>query len=271
MKSIIDLILLHSGRYPDFEEYIPNIKEAVALVSDRPDRCIENCKALFEGLSRTFILRLDGSIDRRKIGSLDFDKQVRRAIVELQKIETTDPSPLSEMMGFIKVLQTVRNKRGDVSHGRPAPKIDESEQRLAQYILQTTEINLYYMLQVFYSQSQILHDPEYTPLIQYEDNQEFNKWLDENRDIDDIVPEAVSLSKVYFKLFRNDYLNDLSNWNFAQEYDREELINDLSEEERRLFERGDLVISNPENILNRGFPTELYDRQNNNLDEEDDE
>ena len=92
------------------------------------------------------------------------------------------------------------------------------------------------------------------PFVQYNESPNFNKWLDANRNINDMVPELIPLSKNYFELFRNDYLSELSDWNFAEKDDREETI-----------------ISNPENNLNQGFPTELYDRENNDSDDENNE
>ena len=208
MNSVIDLIRAHSSRYPDFKEYILNIEEAVANVSARPDRCIENCKALFEGMSRSIILRLDASTDRKQVEKMNFDDLVFRAINEVQKIETVSPSPLSSIMPFIKMLREIRNERGDVSHGRPAPKIDVSGRRLAEYILQVSETNLRYMLEVFYDVQGVKVEAAYAPSLLYEDNPEFNDWLDEKNG-----PRGEFLySLCLFHVYPTEYEDELEDW-----------------------------------------------------------
>ena len=208
MNSVIDLIRAHSSRYPDFEEYIPNIKEAVANVSVRPDRCIENCKALFEGISRSIILRLDASTDRKKVEKIQFCALVCTAINEVQKIETVSPSPLSSIMPFIEMLRKIRNERGDVSHGRPAPKIDVSGRRLAEYILRMSETNLHYMLEVFYDVQEIKVEAAYAPPLLYDDNPDFNNWLDERNDPRGKFPYSLCL----FLIYPTEYEDDLEDW-----------------------------------------------------------
>ena len=218
MNSVIDLIRAHSSRYPDFEEYIPNIEEAVANVSARPDRCIENCKALFEGISRSIILRLDASTDRKQVEKIQFDDLVLRAINEVQKIETVSRSPLLSIMPFIEMLRKIRNERGDVSHGRPAPKIDVSGRRLAEYILRMSETNLRYMLEVFYDVQEVKVEAAYAPPLLYEDNPDFNDWLDETNG-----PRGEFLySLCLFHMYPMDYKNGLEDWKeFRQDHEFE--------------------------------------------------
>lgn len=224
MKTVIDLIKSNSDRYPEFSEYIPNITEAVNLVNTRPDRSIENCKALFEGLSRSLILRLDKESDRKMFNRMPFEQQVTRAVVQLQRIETTTPSPISNLEPFVQMLQGIRNERGDVSHGRPAPKHDYSEQRLAEYILETTETYLKYMLLVFYDSPGIIRESTELQTIRYEDHPKFNDWLDEENG-----PRGEFLySECLFHIFPNDYKTDLEEWQERQK-EMSELVSSFIE------------------------------------------
>ena len=66
MQSVIDLINAHDTRYPEFGYYIDHMREGVSHVHTQPDRCIENCKAVFEGICKALVLRMDIT-DRKKV------------------------------------------------------------------------------------------------------------------------------------------------------------------------------------------------------------
>ena len=209
MQSIIDLIDAHSNRYPEFKEYIPLAQDAMKYVISQPDRSIEICKALFEGMSRTFILRLELNSDREAFKNMPFSEQVERAISALQRIEIVKPSPLSSIEEFIEMLRVTRNNRGDVSHGRPAPKLDKSNQLLAEYILQTSEAILRHMLHVFYERPGIISEDATDSDIDYEENQEFNNYLDDKYPLEG---SKLNYSKALHETKYEDYINQLEDW-----------------------------------------------------------
>ncbi len=214
MQSIIDLIDAHSNRYPEFKRYIPLAQDAMKYVVSQPDRSIEICKALFEGMSRTFILRLEPNFSRKALQGMRFDKQVKRAISLLQRIEIVTPSPLSSIDQFIEILREIRNNRGDVSHGRPAPKIDESNKLLAEYMLQTSEAILRHMLHVFYEQPGVIHEVATSFNVNYKDNKEFNDQLDENHPLEG----KLIYSDALFRLYPRDYEDQLGIFTEEKEF-----------------------------------------------------
>lgn len=204
MDILIKLIHDHSDSYPEFEECIPTIEEAVSHIDKRPDRAIENCKSLIEGFSRSFILRLKKGAVKGKLKKMSFTDQVESAVKNLQKIEEASSiaSPLSTIDNFIVMLRDLRNRRGEICHGRAMPKDEYSDKDLAIYIMQTTETILCYMLKIFYNASSSKEDSKDTTGFTYEQNNAFNNWLDEQYPLED---SKLIYSKALYDVASDDY------------------------------------------------------------------
>ncbi|MBI9021023.1 MAG: hypothetical protein JEZ10_07200, partial [Verrucomicrobia bacterium] len=59
MKTVVELIMLNSERHKEFEQYCAVIEMAELHKLTNPDICIESCKALVEGISKTILVNVD--------------------------------------------------------------------------------------------------------------------------------------------------------------------------------------------------------------------
>lgn len=179
-----------------------------------PDICIETCKALVEGVSKTIILSLEDGVKPDDIKDLDLSPLVKRAGKLLQQdqtiIEEGFVTRVASVAHFIGVL---RNERGDISHGKAVPKLIKSNDKLANAILQVSSGLLIYMLDTVYTklrdkrarvaQEEIEKDRAADlEQVSYADNDDFNSWLDESYPYEG----KLSYSFALFSLYYEDYL-----------------------------------------------------------------
>ena len=203
MKDLIDLINANASidRYPEFKYYLPWIEEAVENLDKHPDRTIENCKSLLEGVSKSLILRFDSKVNRARVERTPAETVIKQAVEQLSKQESDFEALKKHFEELTKCLTTIRNKRGDVSHGKATPKIDNSDQYLARFLIRQTEACLIYMLQILFDQPTILRPStlSYEPL-------DYNaKKLDRfNELLDDLHPDF-SLGRYSKALYELDY------------------------------------------------------------------
>ena len=96
-----------------------------------PDICIEACKALIEGVSKTVLEKTDNTLTRKEINKLDFYPLYKKAIKKLDEAlsnsisESENQFEMEFCNRFATVIQQlgeVRNSRSDISHGRAVPK-----------------------------------------------------------------------------------------------------------------------------------------------------
>lgn len=208
------LIIENATECPDFRYYLPLMKKAERNVTSHPDICIETCKALVEGVSKTIILSLEEGVRPEDIKDLDVSPLVKRAGKLLQQddtiIEEGFVTRVASVAHFIGVL---RNERGDISHGKAVPKVIKSNDKLANAILQVSSGLLIYMLDSYFTklkdkrartaqaelEREQAADLEQVP---YSDNQDFNSWLDENYPYEGKLNYSFAL----FSLYYEDYL-----------------------------------------------------------------
>lgn len=132
----------------------------------------------------------------------------------MKKLAEFDENINIEMINKIcSVLQTigeVRNKGGDISHGKHTPKDYVSDYKLALFIYQTTEALAFYILSSFFALN--LSFLEITP---YEDNPQFNDMLDEEVPLEGRVLWSKSLydqDYIAYKERLDEYLADVAEY-----------------------------------------------------------
>lgn len=155
------------NRYANFEDhkvyYFAIDKKITA------DNCIETCKSLIEGISKTVLSQIDvrrKSVRERfeiqELKSLDstfakmagdgedFSVLFRQAVLVLSNYHHAFQKELMNSLGkdFCKYLARLRNDRGDIAHGRAAPKIEKSSLDLAFMIENITDIIAFHMLEI---------------------------------------------------------------------------------------------------------------------------
>ncbi|WP_340676848.1 hypothetical protein [Paraglaciecola sp.] len=155
------------NRYTNFEDhhvYYYAIDKKITA-----DNCIETCKSLIEGLSKTVLSQIDlrrkavrERFETHELKSLDctFDKMAgsgedftvlfRQAVLVLSNYHQACQKDLMNSLGkdFCKYLTRLRNDRGDMAHGRAAPKIEKSTLDLAYMIENITDLIAFHMLEI---------------------------------------------------------------------------------------------------------------------------
>lgn len=200
MESVKKLISQHSDRYEEFDYYLGIIEKAEKNVASYPDISIESSKSLIEGISKSISKKLNPAYDANKT---DLSQIVRDALQCLAKHdEYIENDFITRCVSLIHLLGEIRNKRGDISHGRHAPKDISSDIRLSKLAIHLTEGLVFYILTVFYS-----IDLSFKQLTPYEQNTEFNELLNMNDSLD-----LINYSKALYEQDYDYYVELLSEW-----------------------------------------------------------
>ncbi|MFL1013616.1 hypothetical protein [Flavisericum labens] len=211
IRNIIKANIENSGH---FEEYFKIIDIIQANEIANPDICIESCKALIEGVSKTIIISLDNTKTPANIDDENLPKLFKQSMNLLSdNCEDIEGDFVVRFSAIIQVLGEIRNKRGDISHGRMAPKPIFSSSKLATTVKNMTENILEYVLEHYFSL-----DLSSGKLI-YEEIEDYNNWLDENTEF------PIKKAKYSQLLYENDYDE------YESRYSDEFLKTDETEEE----------------------------------------
>ena len=153
MQQATNLIIDHSSEFPEFRYYIRLIKKAERNITTHPDICVETCKSLLEGVAKVIILKLDNTVTRKDLdgGRNQVEALVKTAANLLKQHDDVVEDDFIKRCGsFAYSLRTLRNERGDISHGKAALKLVESSDHLAKITLQVTDGLLCYLLTEFF-------------------------------------------------------------------------------------------------------------------------
>ena len=212
----------HKQDIEGLDGYITVINKIENNVSVNPDIAIEACKSLIEGLCKKALELLSEEYQTKKNVRKDCDNSlptlVKKAFenVYRNKFAVDFHNSLYELIRgkakidkFVKVntdaifknakdtiikISVIRDDRGDISHGRIYPKKEESEIHLAKSISSITDGICSFMIYEFASQYVAL-DKKIEKL-NFEDQRDFNEWLDTKYDI---VSVKIDYSKILFK------------------------------------------------------------------------
>ena len=212
MQNLVALIKRHTRSDSDFRYYIPIIEKAERNELVHPDITIECCAALFQGISKSIVHRLDPECDPALLAGYTLPKQVRCAFNCLKENDDVVEDEYARAAeNLARIAGTLRNTRGDISHGRAVPKELESDRSLSRLVLNTSEAILRYMLASYFS---IRPEPE--ELVEYEENPEFNTELDELNPLEGKPLYSRALYEQYYE----DYVLQLED--FLYQMDDEE-------------------------------------------------
>jgi hypothetical protein len=207
MKSVRTLIETNSKKYEHFAYYETIIDKIEQNIISQPDICIECCKSLIEGLSKTILKNLDATISDKQLKNMDFMPLFQRAINKLAEYEEIEFNFIDKSSKLVESIGIIRNERGDISHGRAIPKVIVSTPQLSGLIMQVTEALAFYVLEHFFR-----IDLSYTQELKYEDNMNFNLWLDESNPIGNL-----SYSRALFDQDNVSYFEELLEFQTEQE------------------------------------------------------
>lgn len=215
MQLIRTLISENNEKYEHFAYYEGIIDVIEEKIHSHPDICIESCKSLIEGVSKTIIKRLDLTTTDGDLNKMDVMPLFKRASNKLAEYdEDLELDFINRTASLIQNFGQIRNERGDISHGRAAPKEVYSSPQFSNLVARVTEALAFYVLDHFFR----LQLPDETE-IQYEDNQEFNEMLDSANPIG-----ALSFSKALFDQDNTSYRQQLLDYQTEQEETLEETI-----------------------------------------------
>ena len=198
MQSLKDLIERHASEESDFRYYVPIIEKAERNEIDHPDICIECCTSLFQGVSKSIVYRLNPACERATFENMPLQQQVKQALRFLRQNDDVmeDAFPVA-VENLARVAGTLRNSRGDISHGRAAPKELQSDRSLARLVLNVSEPVLRYMLASYFAIK-----PEVEPVIEYEANPNFNTSLDSDYPLEGKPLYSLALYQQFYEDYR---------------------------------------------------------------------
>ena len=235
--------------YAGFADY--NVLFETIDRKETADNCIESCKALIEGISKTILMKVDvksleisilqeyeqenlrKSIDQIISERVEFRNVFRQAVTALSAYHHACEKEFLLIWGnkFCDFVGNIRNKQGDVSHGRVVPKKINSTMDLAHMVEQITDILASHMLEIFslidFSRSSVgdkdrLVDESfmYKTEIQLAEVDEEEKFIREFNDyLDSFTPLEGKLrySLALYQQSPDDYYIQLSDYKLEQE------------------------------------------------------
>ena len=177
---------------------------------EKPDISIETCKALIEGISK-LVLHVLKQEPLKSQNKDKFHYLFKKAILELKKGRGFyDISILRMLEGVVKYIGDLRNDHCDIGHGRASLKNQINDADFAEFIIGITDCLCTYMLR----RLDLLTEKE----VLYEDNPEFNTYLDESNP----MPGKILYSKALFEQEFQTYELQLDEYNDMLEDDQEQ-------------------------------------------------
>lgn len=192
MKLTRHIIDSHVEVFDNFQYYHTILDLIESNLESNPDISIESCKSLFEGVSKSILSHLDTYYSPSENEEKTVQQLVKKMLKKLK--ECIEIEELNYISVFVSEIGSIRNKRGDISHGRPSPKEISSDVGFATMIANSTDNFVSYILKLFFS-IEIASDKQYN----YNDYEEFNEWLDEQ-------DSAGFLRRYSLALFETDYV-----------------------------------------------------------------
>ena len=220
MNSLEALVNRHIQDFPDFQYYGAFAEFISAVENYHQDLNVgvssDCCNSLLQSICKTIITQISST----EIGSVDSmrtDQLIKNTATLIQKNYDLHERNFVSQLGKIGIyINDIRNSRGELSHGRCIPKELINDQDLSRLLREITESLSRYLISSFFSfqLERLQEDSEVEEdFIKYEDNPEFNDFLDEE------YPYAGKLlySQGLYKLYYEDYLIQLQEFLDEQE------------------------------------------------------
>ncbi|MEX0306006.1 MAG: abortive infection family protein [Ruegeria sp.] len=222
MERLKSLLMENLGTLPEFEYYLPIIDKALNYEQSRPDTSIECCNSLLQGFSKTIIVNLEGveHADLDKPSEAKSDKLIKRALKCLKENDDVYEDDFATRGASLALaIASLRNARGDITHGKAVPKKLQSSSSLAEVTNEVTATILRYMFATYLpikvaANDQVQEEPlEEVEEIAYEDNPDFNDYLDDSNPVEG----KLLYSEGLFHLYLEDYEIRLAEYNNMME------------------------------------------------------
>jgi len=225
MHKASTLIRANQGQFPECAYYLPLLTKARRNSRLHPDICIEICKSLLEGISKTVVIALDPA-SKEDLDNKSVHQIVRMAARVLRyNDDQVEDDFVTRASSLANAMGTLRNVRGDISHGKSVPKEVNSSEDLAKLCLQMTDALAFYMLESFFviqrkalaaaalPATEPVPASSGIPDIAYDQNPDFNDQLD----ADNPVAGKILYSDALYRLYYEDYVIELKAYQDAQQ------------------------------------------------------
>jgi hypothetical protein len=201
-------------RFGDFEYYQVIVGKITENQSPNPDIAIESCKSLIEGLSKLILKHTDKSYRDNQRPTEELAPLFKKAVNALAERGADIEEQFTKAVGnFIHQLGSLRNERGDISHGKSAPKLISSTPHFATLVVQATDGLASFLLHELFA----LNLSDFVS-IEYTDNSEFNYFLDDTYPME----RGLSFSRALFDQDFVAYEEQLKEFDAEREQEREE-------------------------------------------------
>lgn len=206
MKQTREILKQLEERYSSIDYYNILIDEIETNVTTNPDIAIESCKAILEGMAKYIWKQIDPLYNADIANSMDFHPLFKKSAQKLAEFnEDVETDFINKANKLIVSIGEVRNKRGDISHGKLSPKEYFSDAHFSNLVVNMTDNLLYYILGCFAKVSPVKE-------LSYEDNQDFNIFLDAENEFGDL-----SYSLALFQQDIERYKQELLNYQDIEE------------------------------------------------------
>ena len=205
MERLKELIKSQLTAFPDFAYYLPIIEKALNNQHPHPDIAIECCNSIIQGLCKTIILRLDDSSSDEDFKRKDTQDIIKPALKLLRANDDVYESDFATRAASLALaISTLRNARGDISHGKSVPKLLCSNLELARTVVEMTDSLMSYTLASFFALALDVAEAEPEEevgdqLIAYDANPDFNDYLDELYPLDGKLVYSEALYDKYYE------------------------------------------------------------------------
>lgn len=163
------------SRFHDFDYYRVIVGKITENQIDNPDIAIESCKSLIEGVSKSIRKHTDKSYRDSQRPTEELGPLFKKAVNSLAHRGANVEEEFTKAAANLVIrLGSIRNERGDISHGKSAPKLVGSSVHFANLVILTTDGIVSFLLHELF----VLDLSDFVPL-EYDDNPEFNGVLDE--------------------------------------------------------------------------------------------
>lgn len=220
-RKIIDL---NVSKHDGFEGYYLLIEKVQKNVNINPDISIEACKSLIEWISKFILTKVDKTYSSSE--SLEMSPLLRKMLLKVWEFSKKefDDSLIQRLASVVHRIWELRNNRWDISHGKIYPKYEESDINLSNFVVSITDELLFYVLNIFFNL-----DFSVDEWIKYEDNEDFNDYLDEENNF--IYIWRKRYSEALFELEPETYITELTDFRLWDE-ESEEILEQKSKKKK---------------------------------------
>ena len=212
MERLEQFLLDNKDTYPKYlNQYLPIIQRAKDNLQEYPDTSVDCIKSIWEGFARTIRLTLDSEFDAEKFKTMPIAKIVKDSLEKMENDKIFKIKAYTQQL--VNTINGQRNLCGEISHGRQCPKSDTIDADLAKILYDSTDVVLPYILNIFLQRLE--------KDVKYEDNEEFNMYLDEEYKIkssqNQAIPTKILYSKALFNQDKVAYTDQLEEFNNPQD------------------------------------------------------